>query len=106
MSLLDGSTLGDLVSGGEVPEPQRRYVAWNNRGLFPSATTAFDQDGREIRWSEYGQLSQYGWHVHHRIDQVLGGRHTATNLVARHWRGNTQAGADLGALLNALYPGR
>jgi hypothetical protein len=80
-------------------------VAWcNARPIFgyDASIWRHDQDGRVVRWSDHGTGGDYGWHVHHRLDQALGGRHNASNLVARHWRGNTQAGGQLGAGLNAL----
>ena len=83
----------------EVPESERPAVAWANVAPFPWSLTTFDQDGREIHSSEYGQTTTYGWHVHHRLDQALGGRHNRNNLMARHWLGNTRAGASLGALI-------
>jgi hypothetical protein len=83
----------------EVPESEREAVAWANLAQNPWDLWAYDQDGyRVYRW-DYGKNTLYGWHIHHRLDQALGGRHTASNLVARHWLGNTRAGASLGALL-------
>lgn len=105
MSLMDG--IGNPFQKAalaafepELPEDQRRGVAWANvQKIAGYPLWALDQDGRMIHWDAYGQTTDHGWHIHHRLDQALGGRHTASNLVARHWLGNTQAGGVLGALL-------
>jgi hypothetical protein len=92
-----------LYTEPDVPEDQRQWVAWCNALPVPWADPhnvwRYDQDGRLIYWHDYGKNVLHGWHVHHRRDQALGGRHNAANLVARHWLGNTQAGGLLGALL-------
>jgi hypothetical protein len=96
-------SLGNLLLDPDVPDANRRWVAWNNApSIFGWDASIWrqDQDGRVIRWGDYGTNDEYGWHVHHILDQALGGRHNAGNLVARHWLGNTQAGGVLGALLN------
>ena len=52
-----------------------------------------------MHWDEYGQYSQFGWHVHRLHDGAFGGRYTKHNIVGRHWHGNTSDGGSLGAFL-------
>lgn len=58
-----------------------------------------DCDGRFIKWSEYGKLSEFGWEIDHIHATILGGPDTPDNTRARHWRGNRSAGGILGGLL-------
>lgn len=86
----------------EVPEPERRLVAWQNARAIPGFDPAYwrqDDEGYPLFWDAYGTDTEFGWHIHHRRDQELGGRHTRSNLVARQWRRNVSAGASLGAFL-------
>jgi hypothetical protein len=83
----------------EVPESEREAVAWANAGGRPGEVGLRDQDGRLMDWHEYGQLNQRGWHVHQIIDGAIGGRFTRSNIIARHWRGNTDDSGSLGAIL-------
>lgn len=86
----------------------RKLAAWNNvpaipvlsPGLFP--TTKIDCDGRIIKWSEYGQNSENGWHIDHAHELALGGPDELHNLRARHWYGNTRAGGLLGSALSKV----
>ncbi len=58
-----------------------------------------DCDGRIIRRSEYGRISDNGWQVDHVHPTALGGGDHWANLRPRHWRGNCSAGGLLGGLL-------
>lgn len=51
-----------------------------------------DEFGTAIKWSEYGDLSKYGWDVDHRLPQSRGGGDTLENLWPMHWRNNKSKG--------------
>lgn len=67
-------------------------VGWPEYGI--------DCDGRSIKRSEYGKLSDHGWQIDHIRPIALGGSDHITNLRPRHWRGNSSAGGALSGLLN------
>jgi hypothetical protein len=83
-----------------VLDDMRKEAAWNNvpgaAGLNP-AVEKIDCDCRHIRWAEYGKLSTYGWEIDHAQERALGGSDDFSNLRARHWYGNRQAGGILAA---------
>lgn len=79
-----------------------RTVAWLAASpIFGSDPNELRQDcdGRLIRWSEYGQYSDFGWQIDHVRPIALGGLDSIGNKRARHWRGNTSAGGLLGQVL-------
>jgi hypothetical protein len=89
----------------DVPEDERRLVAWRNATQYPGDLVdewRLTREGRLINWYEYGKCTPHGWHVDHCQPLALGGRHNASNLVARQWEDNTRAGASVKAVLNAL----
>lgn len=81
-------------------EENRKRTAWSNASDVPTQTDIrIDCDGRYIRWSDYGKLSEYGWEIDHTIPTALGGLNILGNIRARHWRGNRSAGGLLGGLM-------
>jgi|SRR5260221_1339 hypothetical protein len=87
---------------GSPSDEGRKLAAWNNVPCLPGlglVTEKRDCDGRIIRWSEYGSYSECGWQIDHVRPAALGGGDHVSNLRARHWRGNCNAGSLLG---NAL----
>lgn len=101
------SLLANILAGGTAgmfhdTQAGRRFLAWKKAMPIPGRDPAierWDCDWFVIRWTEYGQLTEYGWEIDHIVASILGGPDTHHNLRARHWRGNRSAGASLG---NAL----
>lgn len=60
---------------------------------------AVDCDGRKIRKSDYGKLSEFGWEIDHVVPTAFGGLDTYANKRPRHWQGNRSAGGLINALL-------
>jgi hypothetical protein len=107
MSLLDARPPNALTRPQaeiELPEERRPYIAWLNAGGSFDNPWLFDQDGHLIPLDDHGKNSEHGWHVHRIHDGALGGRYTASNIVARHWRGNISDGGRLGAILRNYKP--
>jgi hypothetical protein len=91
----------------EVPEAERRFVAWANLPGDPSSAFKVARCGRLIWWLAYGDReSVFGWEVDHRIPVRLGGRATRSNLIARHWLDNAESGGALGAALRKYKAGQ
>jgi hypothetical protein len=89
----------------EVAPSERRLVAWRNAPIVPGYPDEWRQcpyTQRMLNWYEHGLKTAFGWHIHHRLDQALGGRHTASNLVARYWHDNVTDGGHLSATLKSL----
>lgn len=95
-------SLASLLSGGQTDEKKKLWAWSNTKAVAGYNDYRFDCDGRMIRWSEYGTNTEYGWHIDHIFPVALGGGDHASNLRARHWRGNTSAGGVLGGLLNSI----
>lgn len=72
-------------------------IIWNQHFLIYE--WAVDCDGRKIKKSDYGKLTEYGWEIDHHLPTILGGGDGVANKRPRHWRGNRAAG---GMLANAL----
>ncbi len=81
----------------KAPLPEESIV-WNLH--FSSLyDMAVDCDGRRIKKSDYGKLTEYGWEIDHAAPSALGGPNAFHNKRPRHWQGNRSAG---GLLANAL----
>lgn len=93
-------TLGGLAAA-LLGDDQLKRSAWANVPVhpdYPKGDFKRDALGCWIRWSDYGQRTEYGWQIdHYPIPQALGGRDTANNVRALHHRAN----ATLGGLLSA-----
>lgn len=51
-----------------------------------------DFAGAWIRHDCYGQQSEYGWEIDHKIPQSCGGSDTRANIWPLHWRNNRYKG--------------
>jgi hypothetical protein len=92
--------LGLALLDPEIPEADRKAVAWANLPGSPTDHFKTSESGRRICWADHGDRnSRWGWEIDHRMPLALGGRHTRSNLIARHWEDNARAGGLLGALL-------
>lgn len=80
-------------------EETRKQIAWGAATATLDINERIDCDGRRIRWSEYGKLTEYGWEIDHAAPLALGGLDGLGNLRARHYRGNRSAGGILGSLI-------
>lgn len=80
-----------------APLPEETIV-WNQH-FSPLYDWAVDCDGRKIKKSDYGKLTEYGWEIDHVAPSALGGLNALHNKRPRHWQGNRSAG---GMLANAL----
>jgi hypothetical protein len=85
-----------------LTESEKKIIAWNNVPAIAGASYKIDCDLRYIVWEEYGKYAEYGWQIDHIVPEVFGGLSLSTNLRARHWRGNSQAGGYAGALSKRL----
>ncbi len=47
-----------------------------------------DKYGNEIRFSEYGKRSKYGWEIDHKHPKAKGGSDKDRNLQPLHWKEN------------------
>ncbi|MCG8652246.1 MAG: hypothetical protein MI861_20570 [Pirellulales bacterium] len=99
-SLLGGGAFGGPRNYLDDYSEQRKRTAWSATAeVSGRPDLRRDCDGRLIRWSEYGQLTELGWEIDHTPPLALGGGY----IRARHWRGNRSAGGHLGnALRNML----
>ncbi len=52
-----------------------------------------DDNGAIIQWSQFGEQSEYGWTIDHRLPISKGGTDDIRNLDALHWK-NNEAKAD------------
>ncbi len=87
--------------GTSQSEDAKKQWAWNNAtpiAGFPDYR--IDCDGKQIKWSDYGKYSEFGWQIDHIQPQALGGGDHPSNLRARHSKGNASAGGLLGSLFN------
>jgi hypothetical protein len=55
---------------------------------YNSSAVRQDAYGNWIKFDEYGQQSNFGWEVDHRIPKALGGPDSLSNLQPLHWRAN------------------
>lgn len=77
--------------------------AWLNTSPAPGwPYRAYDCDGREIGWFDYGRDTDLGWQIDHILPVSFGGLDAAYNVRARHHRGNAWAGAGLGVLASRM----
>lgn len=106
----NGHTLADILLrplNDEVEEIRKRH-AWSKTSPTTLAhglagDYRIDQRGNVIRWSEYGQRTQFGWHIDHfPIPKALGGTDHPSNLRALHWRDNCSHGGSLGSRLREM----
>jgi 5-methylcytosine-specific restriction endonuclease McrA len=51
-----------------------------------------DVYGSWMKWSEYGQTTQYGWEVDHIVPIRRGGPDTLSNLQPLYWENNRKKG--------------
>lgn len=97
--------LAGLLAGSPPPEPEipetlRKVVAWANLPGLPTDAFKTSKSGRTIWWDAHGdRKSMFGWEIDHRAPLAMGGRHTRSNLIARHWEDNARSGGLLGALM-------
>jgi hypothetical protein len=89
---------------GASSDDEKKTVAWNNVPIVLGTALKRDCDGRWILWDEYGKRGTYGWEVDHIVPKAFGGLDVWSNLRARHWLGNSQAGGFAGSLLRQLAP--
>lgn len=55
-----------------------------------------DRDGREIRFSQWGnRQSEFGWEIHHVRPSAFGGSDRLYNLIPLHWRTNAKLGGQM-----------
>lgn len=86
----------------EISKIARRIMAWmaaSPVGHLNSQEWRIDCDSRLIRWSDFGETTEFGWEIDHVFPSILGGPDDPSNWRARHHSGNRRAGAILG---NAL----
>lgn len=79
-----------------IPE---HLIVWNQH--FSIYDYGIDCDGRTIRKSDYGKLTEYGWQIDHAVPTAFGGLNVFANKRPRHWRGNSMAGGIIGSLLSS-----
>ncbi len=80
-------------------------VVWESARLIDKATFSnpkvqaspdefrLDDNGAIIQWSQFGEQSEYGWTIDHRLPISKGGTDDIRNLDALHWK-NNEAKAD------------
>ena len=92
------ATIGSIAPVG-LTEDLRKLAAWYKASSVAGAAYRIDCDGRSIVWEEYGKYTDSGWQIDYILATAAGGTDQLFNLRARHWRGTSQAGGLLGALL-------
>jgi 5-methylcytosine-specific restriction endonuclease McrA len=96
-------TLADLLRLGDDSEETRKRLVWQKGRAIPGIDAGqwrYDDDNNLMCYTEYGQYTEYGWQIDHQIATALGGSDAYANLRPLHWRGNSQRGALVGALMN------
>lgn len=69
---------------------------WNkgqNKPGYEPSKWRIDAYGNLIRFSDYGETSQYGWEVDHIVPVARGGSDHIGNLRPLHWEANRQRGS-------------
>jgi hypothetical protein len=90
----------------EVPEAERRAVAWANLPDGPMPGWKYSEGQAIFEWEFGNRNSPFGWEIDHITPVVFGGRSTRSNLIARAWQSNASAGGRIGAMMNALIDRR
>lgn len=88
------SLLGNLDS-----EHRRKVASWQKATIvhgYDGSIYRKDTYGWWIAWSEYGQLTEYGWEIDHIYPASRGGSDDIGNLQALHWRVNRAKSNKLG----------
>lgn len=85
----------------EVPEADRKRVAWTNLTGSWDIAVAVTREGRCVIRDHHGDRdSEFGWEVgHYPVAKCFGGRYTQSNIIAQHWRDNASDGGGLSQLL-------
>ena len=66
-----------------------RSLIWLNAPGLPGSydrAECFDRDGKRLRWTDYGQTTEYGWIIDYIIPKSEGGSESPLNLQPLHWR--------------------
>ncbi|MEO0982032.1 MAG: HNH endonuclease signature motif containing protein [Pseudomonadota bacterium] len=72
------------------------FWCWEQAKVIPGSSPfewRLDPYGWFIRRQEYGQLSEFGWEIDHRVPKASGGTDSLRNLQAMHWKNNRAKGA-------------
>jgi hypothetical protein len=98
------NTVGSLLSALYADPEEIKKRAVFNKGLAVPGLDAsewrWDVDSNLMKYSEHGQLTEYGWEIDHHLPSALGGGDQYDNLRPLHWRNNRRRGGLIGALLN------
>lgn len=102
---MERKTITDLLAAALNPEEARTRAVWAKARVIADIRLApdewrYDDDGNIIRYSEYGQFSDYGWEIDHRLPTAFGGLDAYANLRPLHWRANRSRGGLIGALFD------